>query len=318
MLLGIGLFPIVYQAEVVVFDGSNGGDVALFDGSSLDAQSDPTSRRDDDFLVVTDPGILVPIESVEHVLGHGVFADKDAEGPAKGKKAKGIALGDDGIQDLIDKGPQEKGRVLDGKDHVPTIVLNDAGLDLILRDLNDVDDVPIIGQGQSFDLFFQESDNGRLEFGPKVDGLQDNLVLQGLDVKHIGVVVGWWSPPSSVGSEMCRSVGIVVLPCLPIGLFRWWVNGWVCRPRERKQGVNLNRSMVEGRKECIQHTHTHTRPFLSWGRSQYGVGRWGWVRRCKPIHARNPLVSWTVRTPLSWERDPARTNPVRILDFIGV
>mmetsp|Transcript_481 Transcript_481/g.801 ORF Transcript_481/g.801 Transcript_481/m.801 type:complete len:130 (-) Transcript_481:397-786(-) len=95
---------VINESKVIVFDGANGGDVSLFDGPSLDFETDTATRGDDHLFVVADPGISFPIESTKHVFGHGVFGNEYPQGSDKGKEAQGIALRYRRIQHFIDKG----------------------------------------------------------------------------------------------------------------------------------------------------------------------------------------------------------------------
>lgn len=61
--------------------------------------------------------------------------------------------------------------------------------DLILWNLNHIHYISIRSQGETLHLILEETNDGLLELGPKVDRLQDNFVFQFLHVKHFDDVV---------------------------------------------------------------------------------------------------------------------------------
>mmetsp|Transcript_22929 Transcript_22929/g.45830 ORF Transcript_22929/g.45830 Transcript_22929/m.45830 type:complete len:101 (+) Transcript_22929:262-564(+) len=100
-----------------------------------------------------------------------MFRNKNTEGTHVGEKSQLIALCHGGIDNFIDKWPQQQGRVLDIKDDVSGIVLDNPRTNLVLRYFNDVHDKAEIGQGESLDFFFEETNDGRFEFLAEVDWL---------------------------------------------------------------------------------------------------------------------------------------------------
>ena len=61
--------------------------------------------------------------------------------------------------------------------------------DLVLHDLNHIHNIPVRSQGEALHFILEETNDGLLELGPKVDRLQDNFVFQFLHVKHFDDVV---------------------------------------------------------------------------------------------------------------------------------
>ena len=102
---------IVDKTQVIVLDGADGRNVPLLDSSSLDLQSDATSRSDDNLLIFRNPSISLPIKAIEHILRHGMLRNEYPQRSDKGKEAEGVALRYGGVEDLVKERSKEESRV---------------------------------------------------------------------------------------------------------------------------------------------------------------------------------------------------------------
>ena len=126
LLLGKLSASIVDETQIIVLDGSDGRNVPLLDRSSLDLQSDATSRSDDNLLILRNPSISLPIKTIEHILRHGMLRNEYPQRSDKGKEAKGVALRYGGVEDLVEERSEEESRITHIEYDVSRIVFDNS------------------------------------------------------------------------------------------------------------------------------------------------------------------------------------------------